>query len=150
MSTSNWLAADEERAWRGYRRMITVLESRLARELADGSDLSMTDYEVLSTLSEADDHRWRITELAERMCWSPSRLSHHLTRMERRDLVERDSCPTDGRGTVVRLTDGGMATLVAAAPDHVASVRRHLFDHLDDDEVHALARLSWRVADHLT
>lgn len=150
MSTSDWLTADEERAWRGYRRMITVLESRLARDLAEQSGLSMTDYEVLSTLSEAEDHRWRITELAERMCWSPSRLSHHLTRMERRGLVERDPCATDGRGMFVRLTDGGMAALIAAAADHVAAVRRHLFDHLDDDAVRALAGLSWRVAERLT
>ncbi|MGO1341648.1 MAG: MarR family transcriptional regulator, partial [Cellulosimicrobium funkei] len=72
-----WLSPDEERAWRAYRRMQTVLPVALARDLALDSGLSEPDYDVLSTLSEQTGHRWQLRELADRMLWSRSRLSHH-------------------------------------------------------------------------
>ena len=62
--TSRWLNTTEERAWRGYRRLFTLLEARLARDLSEDSDLSMADYTVLSNLVEAEGHSWRLTALA--------------------------------------------------------------------------------------
>ncbi|HEY7007887.1 MAG TPA: MarR family transcriptional regulator, partial [Jatrophihabitantaceae bacterium] len=104
---ANWLTDDEQRAWRAYRRMSLLVDSAVARELARDSGLSMPDYQVLSTLSEAEDHRRRLTELAFRMQWSASRLSHHVTRMEQRGLVTRAECSDDLRVAYVVLTDAG-------------------------------------------
>ncbi|QJW36718.1 MarR family winged helix-turn-helix transcriptional regulator [Cellulosimicrobium protaetiae] len=140
-----WLSPDEERAWRAYRRMQTVLPVALARDLARDSGLSDPDYDVLSTLSEQAGHRWQLRDLAARMLWSRSRLSHHLARMETRGLVRREADADDGRNAVVVLTDHGFATLEAAAPAHVASVRRHLVDLATPDELAALAALAERV-----
>jgi DNA-binding MarR family transcriptional regulator len=130
--------------------MRTLLDLQLARDLAADAGLSESDYDVLSTLTEVPDHRWRANELATRLLWSTSRLAHHVGRMERRGLVSRTDCDGDGRGAIVALTDAGWTALSDAAPGHVESVRRHLVDLLTPAEVRALASISAKVIDHLT
>ena len=144
-----WLDEQEDRAWRGYRRMRRLLDLELARELMQDAGLSEPDYDVLSDLSETPDQRLRLSELADRMLWSRSRLSHHLARMQQRGLVSREECPSDGRGSIVTLTPAGRHAIEAAAPGHVAAVRRHLIDLLTADEIEALGALTHRVVDHL-
>ncbi len=156
MSSPNWLDETEARAWRGYLRMRTLLDAELARELARDSGLSTADYEVLVHLSEldpdGDEHgrRLRMSELCARMLWSKSRLSHQVTRMEQRGLVVRENCPSDARGSFVRLTEAGLDAIVAAAPGHVETVRRHLFDLLSREQVQTLGDITNAVVDHLT
>jgi DNA-binding MarR family transcriptional regulator len=150
MDEPRWLDERESRAWRGYRRMRRLLDLELARELVRDAGLSEPDYDVLSDLSETPDQRLRLSELADRMLWSRSRLSHHLTRMQQRGLVTREECATDGRGSVITLTAGGRRAIEAAAPGHVAAVRRHLIDLLTAEEIAALDALSHRVVDHLS
>jgi DNA-binding MarR family transcriptional regulator len=142
-----WLTQDEERAWRAFRRLLTALPARTARDLAADSGLSAPDYEVLSTLSEKHGHRWPLKDLAAKMEWSRSRLSHHTARMQERGLVERESDPADARGCILHLTTSGLRALEAAAPGHVASVRARFLDHLTPDELATLERISTRVAD---
>jgi DNA-binding MarR family transcriptional regulator len=148
MTATRWLSPGEERAWRGYRRMRTLLDLRLARDLAQDAGLSEADYDVLSTLTEAPGSSWRANELAARLLWSSSRLAHHVGRMERRGLVTRRTCDDDGRGAVVAISDAGMEILRRAAPGHVESVRRHLVDLLTPAEVETLATISAKVIRH--
>ncbi|MEU5549795.1 MarR family transcriptional regulator [Micromonospora sp. NPDC047793] len=142
-----WLSADEERAWRAFRRLLVALPARLDRDLVRDSGLSPADYEVLSTLSEKTDRRWALKDLAAKMEWSRSRLSHHATRMQARGLVAREPDPQDARGCLLRLTDDGFDVLERAAPPHVESVRTRFLDHLDADELALLRDLSTRIAD---
>jgi DNA-binding MarR family transcriptional regulator len=144
-----WLDEAEDRAWRGYMRMRTLLHARILRDLAHEAGLSGPDYDVLSHVSESPGRRSRLGELAERMAWSRSRLSHHLTRMERRGLVTREDCPSDGRGAFVVLTDAGFRVIQAAAPGHVASVRRHFIDLLSREQLDALTSITNTVVGHL-
>jgi DNA-binding MarR family transcriptional regulator len=130
--------------------MRTLLDLQLGRDLMRESGLSEADYDVLSGLSETEGRKMRLSELATQMLWSKSRLSHHITRMEQRGLVRREECSEDARGSVVALTDAGWNAIVAAAPGHVASVRRHLIDLLTAGEIDALAALSRRVVDRLS
>ncbi|WP_349879070.1 MarR family transcriptional regulator [Micromonospora sp. HUAS YX12] len=150
MDEPRWLDEQEDRAWRGYRRMRRLLDLELARELMQDAGLSEPDYDVLSDLSETPEQRLRLSELADRMLWSRSRLSHHISRMQQRGLVTREECATDGRGSVVVLTPAGRQAVEAAAPGHVAAVRRHLIDRLTPGELSALGTLSQRVIGHLT
>jgi DNA-binding MarR family transcriptional regulator len=145
---SSWLTDDEQRAWRAFRSTVLAVDTAVARDLSRDSGLSMPDYQVLSALSEAERHRQRLTELAARMRWSPSRLSHHVRRMQARGLVDRTGCPDDLRGAYVVLTAEGLRVLEAAAPGHVASVRRHLIDLLDERHLTALTEIGERVAAH--
>ena len=147
--TSRWLNETEDRAWRGYRRLFTLLESRLAGDLTGDSDLSVADYTVLSNLAEAEGRQWRITALAERMQWSQSRLSHQIKRMEQRELVRRGHVEEDGRGAVVFLTKHGVEVIAAATPDHMAAVRKHMIDLLDPQQLTVLGDIAETVVDHL-
>lgn len=150
MDNPRWLDPTEDRAWRGYRRMHALLDLQIARDLARDSCLSEPDYDVLSNLSETEGHRWRLNDLAARMLWSKSRVSHHITRMEQRGLVTREECAEDARGAVVVLTPQGLAAIEEAAPDHVGSVRRHFIDLLSRQQIETLADLTETVVRHLT
>jgi DNA-binding MarR family transcriptional regulator len=144
-----WLDDGEDRAWRGYMRMRTLLNAQIVRDLAREAGLSGPDYDVLSNLSEAEGRRARLGELAAHMAWSRSRLSHHITRMEQRGLVTRQDCADDGRGAFVVLTDAGFAAIETAAPGHVESVRRHFIDVLSRQQLEALAEISETVVSRL-
>ena len=149
MTDPRWLSQPEDRAWRGYRRMRALLDLEVNRDLARESGLSEPDYDVLSNLSETEGHRWRLSDLAARMLWSKSRLSHHITRMQQRGLVTRQDCPADARGAFVVLTEEGLRTIQAAAPGHVASVRQHLIDLLSEEQISVLGDIAETVLAHL-
>ena len=150
VASTRWLSAPQERAWRRYRRMRTLLDLQIARDLSHDSGLSETDYDVLSTLSEKPEGCWRAGDLAAQLLWSTSRLAHHVGRMEQRGLVTRQPCADDARGALISLTEHGRAVLHKAAPPHVASVRRHMIDLLTVDEVAALDAIASKVITHLT
>ena len=149
MTEPRWLSPGQGRAWLGYRRMRALLDLQLTRDLARDSGLSEADYDVLSNVSEAAGHSMRLGDLAVHMLWSKSRLSHHVARMERRGLVAREDCPSDGRGAVLTLTEAGWQAIRHAAPGHVESVRRHFIDLLTDEQVQSLADISQTVLAHL-
>src|SRR5262245_56242875 len=137
------------RAWLGYRRMRLLLDLQINRDLMSQSALSEPDYDVLSDLSQAAGRRMRLGDLATHMRWSKSRLSHHVTRMQQRGLVDREECADDGRGSMLVLTRNGLRAIEAAAPGHVASVRTHFIDLLSDEEIDTLGKITDRVLTHL-
>ncbi len=142
---TRWLDADEQRAWRAYLAATQLLQARLDRELQRDSGIPHAYYEILVRLSEAPGRTLRMSELADRCLSSRSRLSHAVARLEEAGWVRRESCPTDRRGSFARLTDAGFAALDAAAPAHVESVRRHLFDRLSPTQVAQLREISEAV-----
>lgn len=144
-----WLDADEQRAWQAYLRMQGRLAARLNRELQLESGLSLADYEVLVQLTDTPEARLRPFELQCGLQWEQSRLSHHLARMRRRGLVEREECSEDGRGAFVVLTEKGRQAITAAASGHVGVVRRYFFDGLTREDVATLERLTTRILDRL-
>lgn len=122
--------------------MQSRLQAELHRRLQAESGLSLADFDVLVALTDRPDERCRVLELATSLEWEKSRLSHHLSRMQKRGLITREECDDDGRGNVVVLTGQGRAAIEAAAPGHVATVRDLVFDSLSDSDVSALARIS--------
>lgn len=146
---TRWLSDDEQRQWRSWLAASLLLNDRLSRDLQEQHGLTIADYEILVHLSEAPDRRLRMSELAEAALSSRSRLSHQIDRMARAGLVDRESCADDRRGSFAVLTQHGWDVLVAAAPDHVESVRRHLVDALTPAEFAALGRACAKVADGL-
>src|SRR4051812_45675926 len=138
MDSSRWLNDKQQRVWRSWLATSARLPAALHRELQADAGLSLPDFDVLVQLTDDPEGRVRITDLARALTWERSRLSHHVTRMERRGLLRREECPDDGRGALVVLTDEGRAAIVAAAPAHVDTVRALLFDQLTDAEVDVL------------
>ncbi|GAB3141316.1 MarR family transcriptional regulator [Micromonospora sonneratiae] len=135
--------------WRAYIESSQRLLTQLEEELRAVSELSFADYHVLVRLSEAPGQRLRMGELAGRLIFSPSRLTYQISSMERRGLVARQACPQDRRGSEAVLTAAGLLALREAAPHHLASVRRHLMDDLDDGEVACLTRVFERLGERL-
>src|ERR1700760_2376914 len=130
--TGAWLNDDEQRAWQTYLRMSSLLPVALNRQLQQDCGLTLPEYEVLVQLSEMPEHGLRPFQICEALNWEQSRLSHQLTRMERRGLVARRECEADGRGAFIELTAAGADAIGAAAPRHVAAVRRLVFDRFND------------------
>lgn len=144
-----WLSGAQQQHWRAFRDGTALLVDVLARELDTDSGLSLGEYEVLVRLSEAPDRALRMSELADDLAHSRSRLTHTVARMERAGLVRREPARDDARGVNCVLTEHGWQVLVDAAPAHVASVRAHLVDLLDDDQLAALGTAMQVVVDHL-
>ena len=144
-----WLSGDEQRMWRSFHRMRRLLDRGLERQLAGEAGLSAADFEVLVPLSEAPHRQLRARELVRMLSWDRSRLSHHLRRMEQRGLIDRLECPGDARGTIIALTARGWKIIEAAAPAHVAAVRRYIFDVLSPPEVAVFTELVERIADRV-
>lgn len=137
--TPRWLDADQQVIWRaflsGTNRIFLELDAELRR-----FGLDLGEYEILVNLSESPDHELRMSDLADRVRQSRSRLTHTVGRMEAKGILVRNACPSDGRGVNARLTAEGYALLVEAAPYHVESVRRALVDVVDPADFEALGR----------
>lgn len=151
METENgtrWLSDDEQRAWRTHLDVSRLLTYQLERDLQPFG-LTMNDYEILVNLSESEEHRMRMSDLASATLQSKSRLSHQITRMENAGLVRRENCESDRRGLYAVLTEQGWDTMRKVAPHHVESVRKHFIDLLAPADLEALYGSLVPVADHL-
>lgn len=143
-----WLTPTEMKAWRRYiiasRRLLEALDIDLAEH-----DLSMPDYEILALLSDAPERKMRMSELAESALLSRSRLSHRMKVMEKEGWVKREACPDDKRGAFAVMTPKGWKAIVAAAPDHVESVRTRFVDQLSKNDQTVIAEIFERIEQSL-
>jgi DNA-binding MarR family transcriptional regulator len=140
-----WLNEQEERAWRALQFMQMRLEGELSRQLASDSGLSYPDYVVLVALTDRPEGRMRLFELAGVLGWEKSRLSHHVARMAGRGLVKKERCDADRRGAFVVVTKRGRKEIEAAAPGHVAAVRRLFVDRLTPNQLAAVGKAAETV-----
>lgn len=137
--TPRWLSDDQQVVWRAWLLGSAILNERLDAQLRE-HDLDLAEYEILVTLSESSDRQLRMAELADAVHQSRSRLTHTVTRMEKRGLIERTTCPVDRRGVWANLTDAGHRLLEDAAPSHVECVRRNFVDAVDPADLAAVGR----------
>jgi DNA-binding MarR family transcriptional regulator len=126
-----WLSEDEQTVWRRLLGVQQLLEERLDQELREAHGLTLAEYGVLVHLSEAGPDGLRMSDLAERLLLSRSGLTRRFDGLVRAGLVERRSCPADGRGAMALLTRRGADRLAEAAPTHITGVRRYLIDPLE-------------------
>ena len=136
-------------AWRAFLTAHARVFDVLERELRECEGLPLTWYDVLVQLSEAEGHRLRMQELAERVLLSKSGLTRLIDRMEREGYVERSPCTDDRRGTWATMTDAGFERIRRTAPTHLAGVREHFADVIDEDEAAALTAALERVVARL-
>lgn len=139
---TRWLDDEELDAWIRFIAVVELLPGALDTQLRRDSDLSHFEYLVLAMLSEADGRVLRMTALAARTNATLARLSHVVSRLEARGLVERAPCPQDGRATNARLTDAGWDAVVGAAPGHVETVRTAVLDGLTRRQVRQLGEIA--------
>jgi DNA-binding MarR family transcriptional regulator len=145
-----WLDERQQHVWQAYLHLNQHLYATLEDQLLRDSGLSGADYKVLVPLSEETGGVLRARELGTEIGWDRSRLSHHISRMEKRGLVAREECAEDGRGTMVRLTDPGRRAIEGAAPEHAEATHRYFFDLVSKAELETLAAVFDRLLENLT
>ncbi|KAB1644420.1 MarR family transcriptional regulator [Pseudoclavibacter sp. CFCC 14310] len=149
MTEPRWLSPIELNAWMRFEAVVELMPGALDSQLQRDAQLTHFDYLVLAKLSERDDRAMRMTQLAASTNSTLPRLSHVVSRLERRGFVERSSCDTDRRVTIARLTDAGWDKVVASAPGHVENVRATVFDQLTAEQVVQLDQICSRLLSKL-
>lgn len=150
MTETRWLNDEEQETWRTFLFASRLLFSQFERDVQRNAGMPLTYYEILSVLSGVPGRALRMSELAQALQVSASRISHAVSRLEETGWVRRQPCPEDRRVFYASLTDEGFAVLQAAAPAHVESVRTHLFDQLTLAQLAELREISERLLDHLS
>ena len=125
---SRALTRQELDTWRGFRFMVEETSLGVSRALASSTGMSGGEFGILSILSEAPLHSMRQQQLADAMRWDRTRLSHQLTRMERRGWITRKK--GDSEVTLVLLSDAGCNELRRAAPMLGRIVKERFFSRL--------------------
>lgn len=148
MDETRWLDAEEMRIWRAFIETRGRVIHELEHSLKQNANMTLDDYEVLVLLSEASDHRMRMTAMSQKLVHSQSRLTQRIDRLVKRRWVRREQCPEDRRGTHAVITSDGMAAIEAAAPGHVCDVREFLIDLIEPEERQTVADVLDRVATH--
>ena len=140
-----WLDRRQLRAWIRLVGLLELLPGVLDVQLRRDADVTHFEYYVLAMLSEAPSRTLRMTELARQTNATLPRLSHVVSRLQGRGLVERFPCPEDRRATNARLTASGWAKVQEAAPGHVATVRQRVIDALSDEQIDQLADIGQAI-----
>ena len=139
------LTESQMRAWRAFLGASTLVSVRLNHELDEAAAISMYEYEILVRLFESEAGRVRMSQLADQVSYSRSRLTHTVGRLERAGYVLRSSCPNDRRGVYAHLTKAGYEFLAQTAPIHLDGVRRHLIDRFTPSELATLTELLEKI-----
>lgn len=146
---TSWLDDEQLNVWVRLKAVMELLPGALDSQLRREAGLTYFEYYVLAMLSEADGRMLRMNALAARTNATLPRLSHVVRKLAERGLVRRSPDPDDGRATRVTLTEQGWDALSAAAPEHVAAVRRYVFDQLDGAQVRQLGAIADAMLDVL-
>ena len=149
MSDSRWLDDAQLRAWKKLIAVVELLPGTLETQLQRDSGLSHFEYFTLAMLSEAPDRTLRMTALAAHTNATLARLSHVVSRLEKRGLVRREPCAEDRRATNAILTPAGWDAVVAAAPGHAGTVLATVIDPLTTTDVADLDRIMGRILEVL-
>ena len=139
------LTESQMRAWRAFLGASTLVSVRLNHELDEAAAISMYEYEILVRLFESEAGRVRMSQLADQVSYSRSRLTHTVGRLERAGYVLRSSCPKDRRGVYAHLTQAGYEFLAQTAPIHLDGVRRHLINRFTPSELATLTELLEKI-----
>lgn len=139
------LTESQMRAWRAFLGASTLVSARLNHELDEAAAISMYEYEILVRLFESEAGRIRMSQLADQVSYSRSRLTHTVGRLERAGYVLRSSCPNDRRGVYAHLTQAGYEFLAKTAPIHLDGVRRHLINRFTPSELATLTELLEKI-----
>jgi DNA-binding MarR family transcriptional regulator len=142
---AGWLTPAQLEAWKAFTLVLARLPTALEAQLQRDAQLSYIEYYALAGLSDAPDRTMRMSDLAVLTNAELSRLSHLVTRLEKRGFIRRQPDPTNGRYTKAVLTDAGYEHLSAAAPGHVDTVRELVIDPLGDTDLNALQDIALRI-----
>ncbi|MFC5910595.1 MarR family winged helix-turn-helix transcriptional regulator [Streptacidiphilus monticola] len=149
MTEARPMDAEDWEFWDTWMRAQRLLARELERGLQRDCDISKAEFSVLVTLWQAVGRELRVGELSESLGWDKSRVSHQLTRMEKRGLVKRTQYGADGRRAGIGLTSEGRRAAQSAILVHGGNIRRHFLDSLTPEQASAIRAWSEQTADRL-
>ena len=150
MNDSPWLSERQQAVWRSWLSLSAQLPAVLHRQLAEESGLSLPDFDVLVQLTDSAEGKVRVTDLARALTWERSRVSHHVTRMQRRGLVQREECADDRRGAFVAITSKGRTHSSAPHLAHARTVKDLVFADVTGAELEVVGSFIENVLGHLS
>ncbi|MER7115063.1 MarR family winged helix-turn-helix transcriptional regulator [Saccharomonospora azurea] len=127
--------------WLLWKRAYETTRAAVIADMTAASGLSESELSVLVCLHESGGVL-RQNAIAATLGWDRTRLSHLLTRMEKRDYVARGKV---ANGVEVTLRPTGQRTIDASVPALEASTRRHLLDRLAPGDATALKEIVERL-----
>jgi len=145
MNDTRWLTPEQLRAWKKFVTVVEILPGVLDSQLQHDADVTHFEYFTMAMLSEAPDRTLRMTSLASVTNSTLPRLSHVISRLEKRGYVDRAPSVDDRRATNATLTPSGWDKVVATAPGHVNTVRTTVIDPLTDADIADLDRIMGRL-----
>ena len=141
MTDTRWLTPEQLCAWKKFVAVVEILPGVLDTQLQRDAEVTHFEYFTMAMLSEAPERTLRMTSLASATNSTLPRLSHVVSRLEKRGFVDRAPCPEDRRATNATLTEAGWQKVVATAPGHVDTVREHVIAPLTASDVADLDRI---------
>lgn len=143
MSTPGVPVGDATQLWLLWKRVHETLRTAIVAEVTLSSDLSEPELSVLTWLYESGG-RCRQSEIAHGLRWDRTRLSHLLTRMQKRGYIERLT-RTDGVDVV--LADAGRGVVEAVAPELERIAQSAIVDRLGERDADALRSILHTLAE---
>lgn len=137
----------EQNTWTAFRLAHDRVVSRLHSDLTSACSISLSDFEILSNLNQADKKQLRMTRLAEMSGLSPSGLTRRFDSLANRGLVAREICDDDRRGVIAALTKDGAKVVKTASPIYERGARQYFFDVLGDKSTKTLGSALNKVAE---
>ena len=132
-------------AWESlFRAQVTVMRT-LSAEFPRDADLSLTEYDVLFTISKQPDRSIRMRDLRTQVLLTQPSVSRLVDRLVERGLVGKCPEPDDARGSLVRLTDAGYELYRQCAVLHGRSIIDHVGGALTPDELAQLESLTEKL-----
>ncbi|WP_415855118.1 MarR family winged helix-turn-helix transcriptional regulator [Sinomonas sp. G460-2] len=138
------LASD---AWGALLRVHAALVPVLDREVQGKTGLPLSWYDVLLELAAAPDGRLRMTDLAERVVLSRSRVSRLVDELAARRLVGKEGHPDDRRSAFAVITDAGLSEFRRSAPVYLRAIEEHFASRLSDEELVFLSQVLGKIQD---
>lgn len=128
-------------AWEALFRAQVAVVRQLSTEFPVHG-LSLKEYDVLFNLSRQPEHRLRLRDLNRHLLLTQPSVSRMVDRLVSRGLVNKETDPGDGRGTIVCLTDEGFDLFRRVAAVHSESIHRVVGSALTREELETLGALS--------
>jgi DNA-binding MarR family transcriptional regulator len=133
-------------AWRRFYPAFWRIHAAIESDLAAAGLPSLSWYDALYELYLAPGRHLRMNELARHALLSRSGLTRLVDKLEQEKLIERKSCPTDGRVQHAQLTDKGVEMLRQVWPAYRAGIAKYFAAHVSDAEAAQLEKILGKVA----
>lgn len=130
-------------AWESLFRAQHEVFREISTDFSE-TDLTQAEYDVLLTVTRGESATARLRDVTANMLISQPSVSRLVDRMVARGLLAKCPDPQDGRGSILRATDEGIAAFRRVASAHGRSIADRM-SVLSDAELSQLQSLATKL-----